>query len=401
MDFKLLGSVLLVVGTSIGAGMLGLPIATAHLGFAGSLILLFACWGIMTLGALLLLEVNLWLPQNNNLITMAGKTIGPVGQLLAWISYLMLLYALLCAYISGGSDLFANLLQSNGVTVSRSLSSIIFTIIFGSIVYLGIRSVDYVNRGLMFIKFGALFLLLFFLIDNISLANYSAGELGQLTSSQAIMVTITSFGFATIVPSLRIYLGADIKKLRKAILIGSLIPLVCYILWDAVIMGVIPMYGEQSLTAILQSKNSTSDLVNTLTALASGHATALFVKLFTSVCVLTSFLGVALCLVDFFADGFKLEKKGKSKIGLHLLTFIPPLILVLFMPNLFLSALAYAGVTCIILLVLMPAWMAWNGRYSKALSNGFKVAGGKLLLFAMLTFSFIMIISSIISAVKA
>ena len=47
MDFKLIGSILLIVGTSIGAGMLALPIATAQLGFGGSLILLFACWIVM------------------------------------------------------------------------------------------------------------------------------------------------------------------------------------------------------------------------------------------------------------------------------------------------------------------------------------------------------------------
>ncbi|HSW71766.1 MAG TPA: aromatic amino acid transport family protein, partial [Gammaproteobacteria bacterium] len=31
MDLKLVGSILLLVGTSIGAGMLGLPIAAAQL----------------------------------------------------------------------------------------------------------------------------------------------------------------------------------------------------------------------------------------------------------------------------------------------------------------------------------------------------------------------------------
>jgi len=401
MDFKLLGSVLLVVGTSIGAGMLGLPIATAQLGFATSLLLLFVCWAIMTVGALLLLEVNLWLPQNNNIITMAGKTIGPVGQIIGWISYLMLLYALLCAYIAGGSDLLNNLLASNGIVMARSVSSIVFTIIFGSIVYLGIRSVDYVNRGLMIVKFGALFLLILLLASSISLPNYSSGVISQITSSTAITVTVTSFGFATIVPSLRIYLGRDVVKLRKAILIGSIIPLICYILWDAVIMGVIPMTGEHSLISIAQSKNSASDLVNTLTTLASSHSTVFFVKLFTSICVLTSFLGVSLCLVDFFSDGLNLEKQGMSKLGLHILTFLPPLIVVLFFPNAFIRALEYAGINCIVLLVLLPTWMAWKGRYSKELSNGFKVAGGKVLLFCMLVFSLVMVIRGIIGAIQA
>lgn len=239
MDFKLLGSVLLIVGTSIGAGMLALPIATAQLGFIGSLVMLFGCWFIMTAGAFLILEVNLWMPLNSNVITMARQTIGPVGQIISWVTFLLLLYSLLCAYIAGGSDLFHNLLITQGIDISESLAAIIFTVIFGSVVYLGIRSIDYVNRGLMLVKFSAYFILVFLLMPVISTDKLTTGSMTHLTSIGALTITIASFGYASIVPSLRIYFAGDIRKLKQAILIGSLIPLVCYILWDAVIMGAI------------------------------------------------------------------------------------------------------------------------------------------------------------------
>ncbi len=129
MDFKILGSILLIVGTSIGAGMLALPIATAQLGFIGSLILLFSCWFVMTAGAFLMLEVNLWMPLNSNLISMARETMGPFGQVISWIAYLLLLYSLLCAYIAGGSDLFHNLLQTANVDISARVSAVVFTLV--------------------------------------------------------------------------------------------------------------------------------------------------------------------------------------------------------------------------------------------------------------------------------
>jgi len=313
MDFKLLGSILLVVGTSIGAGMLALPMATAELGFMGSLILLFGCWMVMAAGAFLLLEVNLWAPLNSNLNTMARMTIGPIGQMISWITFLLLLYSLLCAYIGGGSDLFHNLLERVGITIPMWLASIIFTVVFGSIVYFGIRSVDYVNRGLMFAKFGAYILLVLLLMPLISSTKLAAGSISHITSITAITVTITSFGYGTIVPSLRIYFAGDVRGLKKAILIGSLIPLLCYVAWDLVIMGIIPLSGEHGLMNILQSNNSTSDLVNTLDVAASSHSATFFVELFTSICVLTSFLGVSLCLTDFWADALQLEKKGKRE----------------------------------------------------------------------------------------
>jgi tyrosine-specific transport protein len=397
VDFKLLGSILLIVGTSIGAGMLGLPIAAAELGFTGSLILLFACWFIMTASAFLILEVNLWLPQNNNLISMAKATLGPTGQILSWVTYLLLLYSLLCAYIAGGSDLFHNLLSLEGFDLPLWAASILFTVIFGSIVYLGIHSVDQVNRWLMLIKFSAYFVLVLLLLPFISIDKLATGDLHYLASASAITVTITSFGFAIIVPSLRVYFAGDIKKLKQAILIGSLIPLFIYILWDLAIMGVIPLEGEHSLLSILQSSNSTSDLVNTVNLTVNKSSVALFAKLFTSVCVLTSFLGVALCLIDFFADGLSLEKKGLSNLVIVAVTFLPSLVVTLFFPHIFIKALSFAGIYCIILLILLPTAMAWGGRYHRKIARGFEVMGGKALLIFLMGVSLALIGKALLS----
>src|SRR3990167_6039349 len=154
MTSKLIGGILLVVGTTIGAGMLALPIATAQLGFWASVALLIGCWGVMTVCAFLFLEVNLWLPPNTNLISMAGVTLGRWGQVISWLAYLLLLYSILSAYIAGGGDLFHYLLKTSGIDMPLSVASIIFTAVFGAVVYLGMRAVDYVNRGLMFGKMG-------------------------------------------------------------------------------------------------------------------------------------------------------------------------------------------------------------------------------------------------------
>jgi len=79
MDTKIAGGILLIVGTSIGGGMLALPIVSAESGFIGSTLVLLACWALMAFCALLILEVNLWLPPRNNLISMASATLGKTG----------------------------------------------------------------------------------------------------------------------------------------------------------------------------------------------------------------------------------------------------------------------------------------------------------------------------------
>jgi tyrosine-specific transport protein len=395
MDSKILGSILLIVGTTIGAGMLALPIATAQLGFVGSLVFLFICWFTMTACAFLLLEVNLHMPANSNLVTMARSTIGPVGQIIAWISFLLLLYSLLSAYISGGSGLVQYIFAAMNIEVSAPTTAILFTVLFGMVVYLGIHVVDYVNRGLMFAKLLGYALLMILLMPFVTPSYLASGDISALTTSGALMVTVTSFGYSLIVPSLRIYLASDVKKLKKTIFIGSLIPLICYVIWDIAIIGVIPLQGPNGLLEVLHAPNSTHALVANLSLVASSPLVMLLIKLFTSVCVLTSFLGVALCLTDFLADGFELEKVGFNRVIIQVATFLPPLIIVLVYPNAFIRALEYAGIYSVILLILLPAWMAYRGR-QKFHGEGFKVPGGNPLLLSLIAFAVGSIVYSVL-----
>jgi len=393
MNSKLLGGILLIVGTAIGGGMLALPIATSEAGFVNSFFLLVAIWLVMTAGAFLILEVNLWLPINSNIISMARTTLGGVGQIVAWVTYLLLLYSLLAAYIAGGGDFLGHLLSSININLPPWLAAFLFTGLLSLIVYHGIRSVDYVNRGLMLAKFGSIVLLVIVILPFVSSVHLMEGQFKYITAS--VTVAVTSFGFSTIVPSLRSYFQDDIAKLRLAILIGSLIPLACYIIWDLAIMGTIPRTGEHGLIQMLHSGHSTSSFVEAFSVLLNRDIITAAARLFTSVCLATAFLGVALCLSDFLADGLRINKTGVGKIKIYLATFIPPLLIVLFYPNAFISALSYAGIYCMVLLVLLPALMAWRGRYHLQLTGNYRVPGGKLLLLVLIILSVLIIVNSL------
>ncbi|MAZ40298.1 MAG: tryptophan/tyrosine permease [Legionellales bacterium] len=383
---KLIGGILLIVGTSIGAGILALPVTTSEAGFISSSILLFLCWVLMTFSALLILEVNLWLPENSHMISMAKKTLGLPGQIVAWLTYLGLLYALLAVYMSGGTDVLNSLLGLVGIPTQNWFDTLLFTVVLGSVVYLGTRTIDYVNRGLMFVKLGSFLILLLLILQHLKWPLLAYNHVSKLWAST--MVMITSFGFATIVPSLRIYFHGNAKKLRLVILLGSLIPLICYILWDLAILGTIPMKGQNGILAILASGHTTSELMHSLQVVINSAAISHLSKLFTSICVATSFLGVALCLTDFLADGLNIAPKGLGRLKVIFLTFMPPLLIVLFYPTAFLMALNYAGTFTSILLTLLPVLMVWRGRYYLNLSGSYRVAGGKpamlLALFASL-----------------
>lgn len=361
MNSKAVGGVLLILGTSIGAGMLALPLDLAQVGFFKSIGVMLICWFAMYLAARFLLEVNLTFESGSHLVSMAKRLLGWPGQMVAWGACLALLYSLLAGYIAGGSDILRGFVEMVWPEVPRWFCTIGFTVSFGGIVYAGIRVVDYVNRGLMFLKLFVFLLVVGWLAPSIRPGHW---QMVSASSWQAIpaslMIVITSFGFASLIPSLRYYFEEDIALLRRVLLWGSVIPLLCYIAWNAVMMGVIPTEGAFGLIAISHLVNPISGLVDSLGHYIHGPWLSGLFHAFAGVCMLTAFLGVALGLFDFLADGLSCGKRGWQGLLLVLVTFMPPMCMVLWSPGIYLMALQYAGRCCVLLLLLLPALMAWK-----------------------------------------
>ena len=145
-----IGGILLVGGTTIGAGMLALPVLTSFVGFGPSIFIFFLCWLVMLLSALFFLDVNLAVEGEPNFISMVHKTLGGWWKGLSWIFYLLLLYSLTAAYISASIPLFVLAIKAiTGYTLPIWLAPFSLPILFGFFVYLGTLGVDMINRLLM------------------------------------------------------------------------------------------------------------------------------------------------------------------------------------------------------------------------------------------------------------
>ncbi|MCS5712411.1 aromatic amino acid transport family protein [Candidatus Berkiella aquae] len=383
---KVFGGAMLVAGTCIGAGMLGLPISTAASGFYPSTIAFLVCWVMMTLSALLMLEVSLWYPEETNLITMAKSTLGKAGESIAWICYVLFLYALMAAYTSGAAGLIGEGLTKIGLNAKWGIWIIVS--LFGLVVYLGAKWVDGVNRIFMLFLVFAYFALVYHVVPQVSPSLLKEGHPKFLFSTAPLLVT--SFGFHLLIPSLKNYMHGDIKGLRRAIIGGSLLPLVVYLLWELLILGVVPVSGDKGLVAMMQAeKNSGRQAVVELTQLLSqilnNHRINLLVGSFAISAILTSFIGVALGLFDFFADGFHIKKTWRGRLVLAILTFMPPVLIAIYCPQ-FLLALHYAGMFAAVLLIIYPVLMVWSGRYRLKIASSYQVMGGKPLLILVLLF---------------
>jgi tyrosine-specific transport protein len=350
---RFIGGILLVAGTTIGAGMLALPIITAFMGFYPSLILFFLCWLLMMATAFFFLDVNLSFEGEVNLITMAGKTLGRTGKVLSWVFYLLLLYALLAAYIAASTPLFATAIKKvTGFEIPTWAAPFSLPVLFGSFLYLGTLGIDYLNRLLMLGLILSYFLLVGFVPsylqpDLLKHVNWKGAAI-------AIPVIITSFGFHIIIPSLTTYLKHDVKQLRWTIILGSAIPFVIYAVWQLLILGVVPI---DRLTEALKVG---SDATVPLSEILQSPWISQSARFFSFFAIVTSFLGVSLALSDFLTDGFKIKKSWEGRLIACLLTFIPPIVFVFSYQRGFYLALEYAGAFVAVLLGILPALMAWK-----------------------------------------
>jgi tyrosine-specific transport protein len=371
---RLIGGILLVTGTTIGAGMLALPIVTGFAGFWPSIVLFLLYWLYMTFTAFLMLEVNLWMEEHTNLITMAKRTLGRGGQIVSWLIYLFLLYTLTTAYLAGGGPIFIETLEAvTGWHLPAWMSPFPLLVLFGFFVYQGAHSVDFINRLLM------LGLVVSYILMVMLLAPYVQGSLLNHFNWNALWIAVsivsTSFGFHIIIPTLTDYLHRDIKQLKLVLLIGSFIPLIVYMSWELLTLGIIPLQGSSGLAKGFQGGIDGATLLGDY---LGKNELSLLARLFSLFAIITSFLGVSLSLRDFLADGLRIQKTPKGRLILYLLTFFPPLVITLIDPRAFLNALEYAGAFGVVtLLGLLPVLMVWRGRYVQQRVGEFRTPGGQ------------------------
>src|ERR1700761_320820 len=129
---SVLGGILLVAGSCIGAGMLGLPVLSAQAGFQPSLLVFFICWLFMVSTGLLLLEVNLWYGGEISIITMAERTLGRVGKIVSWLVFLFLFYSLMVAYVAASGSLMTDFVQElTGQYWHPGIGGLLFCFLFG------------------------------------------------------------------------------------------------------------------------------------------------------------------------------------------------------------------------------------------------------------------------------
>ncbi len=329
---KVVSGSLLIAGTAIGAGMLGIPLITAECGFWPASIITFLVYVFMTITGLLLLRATLWIEGPVSFLSLSKHFLGKGGEVATGIMFAFLYYCLMVAYFAGGSHLFISLF---GFNLNRELVSVFFALIFFCIVLIGPKSIDRVNISLSILMFITWIILMWTGSSHVKIEHLSESHYSNMWL--ALPILFGAFGYHNVIPSLVTYLGRDRKALIASILIGTSIPLLVYFFWQWLIIGVIPLAGLREISS------SGLPVTFALQSITSQRSIYIIGQLFALFAITTSILGVSFSLVDFLADGFKKDAKGKSRFGLTLLTFAPPLFLSMSYPKIFSKALSLAG----------------------------------------------------------
>jgi tyrosine-specific transport protein len=255
-------------------------------------------------------------------------------------------YALLIAYIAEAGDIIN---QSFNLPY-QYMGPMIFTSIIGSIVAFGSSSlIEQTNNFFVIIVLVSFASLVSIGLPLIKYNNLLQGDITSLLST--IPVMFVALVYHNIVPSICSILKYDKKSIQKAILIGSFIPLLMFLTWNFVILGI-------------DSNSNGLDPVNALRQSSSNNNNILvssFISIFSESAIITSFLGFVIGLMSFYTDIF--PNKSNRDIGLYSIVLIPPLIIAIFNPNIFLNALDIAGTYGISLLFgAIPCILAWRLR---------------------------------------
>ncbi len=387
LNFKnVLKGALLISGTTIGAGMLGIPLVTVQSGFFPALLITFAVWLFMYITGLLFLEATLWMKEGSNILSMTERFLGKKGKVLAGMVFVLLYYCLMVAYFAAGAPILSSVFSSFfSINITGWFSYALFGLLFGSIVASGLHLVDRINYILMI---GLIFAYIVIIRSGTSLVSTERFfHTNWKSMAIAAPVLFSAFGFHNIIPPLTFHYKKNVKDLRWAIFLGSFLPFLIYAIWQWIIIGAIPK--ADILEASAKGQAITQILINLTGNLWIAKASQAF-GLFA---IVTSMLGVSYSVYDFINDGIKMKSSKVKTLILTCLTFVPPFIMTMINPAIFLLSIGIAGgFGEAYLNGILPTLLVWKGRYKHKLQIKRLLLGGKFSLSLLLLFGFLVML---------
>jgi len=313
-------------GTIIGVGFFSLPYITSKVG------ILVMLGYFLILGALVILvhlffgELALQTPDFKRLPGFAKFHLGNWGKILAYTSTILGLFGAILAYLIVGSEFLENLLSPFFKGPSFLYIFLYFSL--GAIlIYFGTRPIAKVEFGGLILFFVILFLIFFQTKSFINIENLFLIENWKLNIENFFLPygpILFSLWGASLIPEVEEMLREDKKLFKKIIFFSILIPILIYLFFIFLILGITGSQTTES--AITGLRNFTGAGIFNL---------GLFFGVLTT---FTSFIALGLTLKKVFCYDLKIKEYPA-----WLITCFIPLILFLFGVNRFIPVISFIG----------------------------------------------------------
>lgn len=234
---KFIEAVLILSGMIIGVGMFGIPFSFAKAGFLLGAVLLLSLSLVMIVFHVSYAQVISQTPTRHRLPGYVRLYLGHGFSMLAWLAALFGIIGTLLVYILIGGR-FLDLLLGEIAPAGGETLWVILIVLFGAfITAFSLRREALVNGVLTALLILFILFLSGFLFPQIKYDNLRGFDINNLFLPYGVLLFALSGSIA--IPDLVALVGGDIRKSRRAIVVGTLIPAFLYFLFAVAVLGAV------------------------------------------------------------------------------------------------------------------------------------------------------------------
>lgn len=338
---------MLVVGSTIGSGVLGLAYASRSAGWPVLLTWLVIAGFFSFVSMLYVVETTMRTKEPMQLSGLAQRYVGKVGSWAIFFSVGATSFCSLIAYTSGCGRILSELFG-----ISVEMGSLLFAVPATVIVWLGLKATGVAEK---FLSSGMVALLILLVGGSFLSANVPVADILYANWKYAVPVfNITVFCYAVqyIVPELSRGLSHRPQQVVPSIAAAFLISLVILAVVPFAVFLMLPVEQITEVASIAWGK-------------ALGHQIFfIVVNLFAFCAMLTSYWAIAESFLTNMVDrlGFKSETDIKTRAFCLITIAVPPFILAYSGLVSFVNAIFSAGTFGGIIMSIMPVAMLRSAR---------------------------------------
>ena len=345
---KFSNSVFLISGTAIGSGLISLPIAAAKVGMFWITIIIAITFFVAYKTSSMTIELMKEKGRPLTIVELSYEISGVRARFISMLSLYILSVSLLSVYFAGVNSILNQFLGIN--------STILCIGLFSSFFILKSKAFGKINTLMVSILFGLIFYVIFSSMPK-TFANTFSNKFDFSATMLFFPIIFTSFGVQNVCPFVAKQIGLEnLKSIKRAFLIGTLIPAIIYIFWIYVILGRVYESDINLYNQIISEGVDVGVLIASLCDSAKFAFETLLLKLLTMFAILTSAAGIGIGLISSLSEVLAM----KYRILTPFLISIIPAALAIFIPNAFMNILSFGGMIATVFVIFMPFYLTFK-----------------------------------------